>query len=197
MAEEIKSAREIALAKTAKLGEATEEERLRWKYIPEGERLASKCLDEGRDLTVELSRYEEKAKNYLFEGAESVLLVNISLPKSELAKSKNERAMAGLMSLKNDKAAVEAVFGEMRHIFDHYTEQGKQQREQTYESLKAEFKVKLKQAVEQQLGSMASLEVNVESLPQFKEEWRRTLAQLDSQYINLLEEYKQELKGIN
>lgn len=197
MAKEIKSAREIALAKTAKLGEATEEERLRWKYIPEGERLASKCLDEGRDLTVELSRYEEKAKNYLFEGAESVLLVNISLPKNELAKSKNERAMAGLMSLKNDKAAVEAVFGEMRHIFDHYAEQGKQQREQTYESLKAEFKVKLEQAVKQQLGSMASLEVNVESLPQFKEEWRRTLAQLDSQYINLLEEYKQELKGIN
>lgn len=197
MAEEIKSAREIALAKTAKLGEATEEERLRWKYIPEGERLASKCLDEGRDLTVELSRYEEKAKNYLLKGAESVLLVNISLPKNELAKSKNERAMAGLMSLKNDKAAVEAVFGEMRHIFDHYAEQGKQQREQTYESLKAEFKVKLEQAVKQQLGSMTSLEVNVESLPQFKEEWRRTLAQLDSQYINLLEEYKQELKGIN
>jgi hypothetical protein len=196
MADEIKSAREIALAKTAKLGGATEEERLRWKYIPEGERLASRCLSKGHDLTVELSRYEERARNYLMKGAEFVLLSNIGLPKNELAKSKNERAMTGLMSLKSDKSAVEMVFDNIRHIFDHYTEQGEQQREQAYESLKAEFKLKLNQAIEQQLGSVAGLEVNVESLSQFQEEWRRTLAQLDSQYINLLEECKQELKGI-
>jgi hypothetical protein len=196
MADEIKSAREIALAKTTKLGEATEEERLRWKYIPEGERLANKCLNKGHDLTVEFSRYEERTKKYLIKGAEPILLANIGLPKSELAKSRNERAMAGLKSLKIDRLAVEAVYAKIKYIFDHYTDQGEQQREQTYESLKAEFKDKLDQAIEQQLGAVAGLEVNVESLPQFQEEWRRTLAQLDSEYTNILEEYKQELKAI-
>ncbi len=44
MSEEIKSAREIALEKVARLGQATEEESLRWRYVPEGETLAAKYL---------------------------------------------------------------------------------------------------------------------------------------------------------
>ena len=196
MADEIRSAREIAREKIAGLGEVTEEERLRWKYVPEGEVLANKCLDKGCDLTDELKRYEEKAKTYLKEGAESILLASIGLPQNGQSKSRNKRAMDGLKSIKNDKAAVEEVLNNIRHIFDHYTGQGEQQREQTYESLKAEFKVKLQQAVEQQLGSVAGLEINVENLPQFKEEWRRASAQMDMQYISLLEEYKKELKAI-
>lgn len=51
--------------------------------------------------------------------------------------------------------------------------------------------------MEQQIGSAEGLEISVESLPQFQEEWQRTLAQLDSQYIGLLDEYKQGLKSIN
>lgn len=44
MDDEIKSAREIAMAKLAALGEATEEERLAWKYRPEGEKLAARYI---------------------------------------------------------------------------------------------------------------------------------------------------------
>jgi hypothetical protein len=196
MADDIKSARDIALEKIAGLGKVTEEERLRWKYTPEGERLASKCLNEGIDLAVELGRYEKKARAYLAEGAESVLLASIGLPKNEAARGKNERAMDALKSFKSNKAAVAEVFDDIKRIFDHYTGQGEQKREQTYESLKAEFKARLQKVVEQQLGSVAGMDINVEKLPQFQEEWRRTQAQLDAQYIGLLEEYKQELKGI-
>ncbi len=39
---DIKSAREIAMEKVEKLGEATEEERLKWKHIPKGEELATR-----------------------------------------------------------------------------------------------------------------------------------------------------------
>ena len=194
---EIKSAREIALEKIAKLSQATEEERLRWKYVPEGEKLAVEYLSEGLDLVAQLARYEEKAKKHVINGAETVLLINISLPKNDPAKSKNKRAMDALMSLKNDKAAVMKVYNKIRHVFNNYTKQGEQHRKQAYESLKAEFQTRLKQAVEQQIGSAEGLEISVESLPQFQEEWQRTLVQLDSQYIGLLDEYKQELNSIN
>ncbi len=193
---EIKSAREIAQEKTAGLGEATEEERLRWRYIPEGEKLAVKYLNEGLDLAVELSRYGEKAKKYVIKGAEAVLLANISLPKNDLAKSKNKKAMDGLINLKSDKTSLMKVYGNIRHVFNHYTEQGEQQRKQAYESLKAEFRSRLQQAVKQQTGSVGGLEISVENLPQFQDEWQQTLTQLDSQYIQLLDEYKQELKDI-
>jgi len=193
---EIKSAREIAQEKTAGLGEATEEERLRWKYMPEGEKLAVKYLNEGLDLAAELSRYREKAKKYVMKGAETVLLVNISLPNNDLAKSKNKKARDGQKKNKGDKASLMKVNDNIRQVFNHYTEQGEQQRKQAYESLKAEFSSRLQQAVEQQIGSVGELEISVENLPQFQDEWQRTLAQLDSQYIQLLDEYKQELKGI-
>jgi hypothetical protein len=196
MDDEIKSAREIAREKIDGLGEVTEEERLRWKYVPEGETLANKYINKAIDLTEELKRYEEKAKTYVKEGAESVLLASIGLPQNEQSEKRNKRAMDGLKDIKNDKAAVEDALSNIRNIFDHYTGQGKQQREQAYESLKAEYKIKLQQAVEQQLGSVAGLEINVENLSQFQEEWRQTSAQMDMQYINLLEEYKREIKAI-
>jgi len=46
----IKSAREIAMEKVEKLGEATEEERMEWKFIPQGESLAGKYL--GKDCNL-------------------------------------------------------------------------------------------------------------------------------------------------
>jgi hypothetical protein len=196
MDDEIKSAREIAREKIDGLGEVTEEERLRWKYVPEGEMLANKYINKAIDLTEELKRYEEKAKIYLKEGAESVLLASIGLPQNEQSEERNKRAMDGLKDIKSDKAAVDDALSNIRNIFDHYTGRGQQQREQAYESLKAEYKIKLQQAVEQQLGSVAGLEINVENLSQFQEEWRQTSAQMDMQYINLLDEYKKEIKAI-
>ncbi|MFC1930749.1 hypothetical protein ACFLXJ_00875 [Chloroflexota bacterium] len=50
MSEEIKSALEIALEKIEELGELTEEERLQWKYVPEGEKLAARYLKQNLNL---------------------------------------------------------------------------------------------------------------------------------------------------
>ena len=41
---DIKSAREIAMEKIDAMGEPTETERLEWKYLPEGEKLAARYL---------------------------------------------------------------------------------------------------------------------------------------------------------
>jgi hypothetical protein len=58
---DIKSAREIAMEKIDKLGEPTEEERLQWKYSPEGEKLAARYLKNGVDLVSELNKYDKAA----------------------------------------------------------------------------------------------------------------------------------------
>ena len=193
---DIKSAREIAMEKIEKLGKATDEERLKWKYVPEGERLAARYLEQDCNLVVELSQYEETARRYIIEGAGNILIRNINLPKDDLAKRNNRRVMDGLKNLKNDKVAVENVYSQMRRIFNHYVEQGEQQRGQAYESLKAEFEAKVQQAVQQQLGSLMRIKIDIERQPQFQEEWRKVQTQLDSQYLHLLDEYKQELSGI-
>ncbi len=102
--------------------------------------------------------------------------------------------MDGIKIIKKDKTAVENIFSQIRRLFSHYSEQGEQQRRQAYQQVKASFEVKLQQALQQQMGSsVAGLKIDVEKQPQFQEEWHKLLNQLDSQYIKLLEEYKQEL----
>jgi hypothetical protein len=196
MGEEIKSALEIAMEKVAKLGEVTEEERLRWKHVPEGEKLAARYLKQNLNLLSELGKFEEETKKYVIEGAQDVLIRNIDLPRTDFLRKKNKRVMEAIKLLKNDKVSVENVFSKLRRIFDHYMEQGEQQRKQAYESLKVEVESRIQQAVKQQMGPMASMKIDVESQPQFQEEWRRMLAQLDMQYTSILNEYKQELAAI-
>ena len=193
---DIKSAREIAMEKIERLGKATDEERLRWKYVPEGEKLAARYLKQDCNLVFELSQYEETVRRYIIEGAGDILIRNINIPKDDLAQKYNKRVMDGFKNLKNDKVAVENVYSKMRRIFNHYVEQGEQQRKQAYESLKAEFEVKMQQAVQQQLGTSMGVRIDVEKQPQFQEEWRKVQIQLGSQYLKLLDEYKLELSGV-
>jgi hypothetical protein len=192
----IKSAIEIAMEKTEKLDKATEEERLRWKYVPEGEKLAAQYLKEDCNLVGEMSKYEGNIAKYVREGASDILIRNISLPKNDAVKNNNRRAMDGLKNLKSDKVGVENVFSQIRHIFNHFVGQGEQQRKQAYESLKTKYEYNIRQAIQQEMGSMTGINIDVESHPQFQEEWLKTQAQLDAQYIKHLDEYKQELKSI-
>ena len=185
---DIKSAHEIAQEKIAAIGEVTEEERLRWKYIPQGEKLAAEYLEGKLNLVEELSKQEKKAQTYIKKGAEKALLANIGLPKDEQIKNRNEKTMGALMQIKENKKEVGAVFEKISHILSHYDGQGEQQRQQAYQSLKYELGSKLQQAVEQQMGKGAGLGINVESLPQFKEEWQRVLAHLDAGYLKMLDE---------
>jgi len=194
---DIKSASEIAMEKAEGLGKATDEERLKWEYVPEGERLAARYLKQDCNLVAELSQYEEKIKKYVIQGVADILIRNINLPKNNLAKRTNKKAMDGLKIVKSDKASVENVYSKIRRIFEHYVGQGEQQKKQAYESLKAEFEARIKQAIQQQLGSFMGIRIDVERQPQFQEEWRKLLIQLDSQYVMLLDEYKQELSAIS
>jgi len=193
---DIKSAREIAMEKVAELGEVTEEERLRWKYVPEGEKLAARYMKQNINLATEMGKYDEKVASYIKEGASEILIRNINLPQNDSIRKNNKKAMEGLKTLKKDKIGVENIFSRIRNILTHYAEQGEQQRRQAYEQLKSDFSAKVQQAMQQQLGTTAGLKIDIERQPQFQEEWRKLLAQLDSQYINLLNEYKQELSAI-
>ena len=194
---EIKSAFEKAMERVEKLGKASEQDTLRWKYHPEGEKLGARFLKDEVHLIPELGKCEEKARPYVIEGVLPVLIRNIDLPRNEQAKRGTKTAMEGIKTLKSDKGAVENVYSKMRRIFNHYENEGEQQRRQALESFKRDFQAKLQQALQQQFGAGARLRANaVETHPQFQEEWRHVLIQLDSQYLKLLDEFKVELNRI-
>jgi hypothetical protein len=194
---EIKSAAEIAREKLAQIGEPTEEERLKWKYGPEGEKLAALYLKENINIINEVKKFDEKARKIIVNGINDILLRNISLPRNEAARRTNKKAMDGIKGLKNDKVAVENVFSHLRHVLDHYNQEGAQQKKQAYEALKAEFDTKVQQAIRQKTGVNARVNIDIEKQPQFQEEWQRVQAQMEAQYLNLLDDYKKELAAIN
>ncbi|MCD6453336.1 MAG: hypothetical protein J7K77_03525 [Dehalococcoidales bacterium] len=194
--DEIKSARQIAMEKLEGLGEVSNDERLKWKYTPEGKKLAARYIRGGKNLASELSQYDQNAQSYVREGVAQVLISNITLPNSDLAKRTNKRAMDGLRVLKNNQASIGNVYGKLNQLFSHYLGQGEQQRQQAYQSLKTKFESQLRQALQQQLGTLGELPLDVGKLPQFQAEWKHHQTQLDSQYLNLLNEYKGELSTI-
>jgi len=194
---DIKSAREIAMEKINRIGEPTEEERLEWKYIPEGEKLAARYLKQEAQLQPELAKYDKKSAPYVIRGVTSVLIKNIILPGNEIAQKTNKLAMDGIKVVKTDKSRTEAILNQMRQIFAHYSGQGEQQRKQAYASLKQDFQAKVEEALRHQMGAQAAgMRIDIEKQPQFLEEWRKIKVQLDSQYIQILEELKQQLTDL-
>ena len=193
---DVKSAYEIAMEKIKDIEPATLEERLKWKFVPKGEELAGKYMKDDVNLMAELSKYNDEERKYVAQGISAILIRNIDLPKNDAAKKNNRKAMDGIKLIKKDKTAVENVFSKIRYIFNYYAEQGEAQKKEAYEQVKEQFAMKLQQAVQQQVGTNATIDVKVEQLPQFQEEWRKTVARLDAQYIQHLTEYKHALLGV-
>jgi len=188
--EEIKSAYEIAMEKVEKLGEVTADDRLRWKFVPEGEKMALRFLNEEANLVAELAKYDEKAREHVIAGAQQILLGRIDLVRSDAVKRINKKAIEGLKLLKKDTIAVENIFSQMRSLFNVELELGEKQRQQAYESLKAKFEERLKKMGPQAAKMQGAVE------EQFRQELRQVLAQIDVQYINQLDVCKKELEAI-
>jgi len=195
---EIKSAREIAMEKINAMGEPTEAERLEWKYLPEGEKLAARYLRGDAQLLNELAKFDKKAAPFIMKGVYSILIKNVNLPANVAAQKTNKVAMEGIKTVKTDKTRVNAILKQMEQIFSHYLSTGEQQRNQAYEQLKDDFSIKVQQALQQQMGARAAnMHIDVEKQPQFLEEWRKIKAQLDSQYVQVFNELKSQLEMTN
>jgi len=174
--DEMKSAFERAMERAESLGKASEEDLRRWKYLPEGEKLAARYLRDECNLTAEIGKYDEDMRQLVSEGAQGILVKNIDLPRNEPAKKINRKVMEVLKELKRDKVSLENVYTKLRRIFNHYEQEGEQQRKQAYEAVKRDVEAKMRQALQQQLGTSAPARIDVESQPQFQcggSRWRR------------------------
>ncbi|MCL2615710.1 MAG: hypothetical protein FWD30_02805 [Dehalococcoidia bacterium] len=199
MSDDIKSARDIAFEKIAALDSATPDDRLKWKFTPEGEQLAIKYFKDGEDLTIVIAAYPAEAQPFVKSGAEKVLLDNIHLPYNDVVSARNKKAFDAMLYIKQDKAATTKTLEQIKHILGHYADQGEVQRKEAHALLKQQFEAKIKQAVKAQGGAAdeeTDLGINVTTMPQFQEELRRTITQMDNQYLSLLDEYKRELRNI-
>ena len=193
----IKSAFEKAMERAESLGEPTSEEKLRFKFIPEGERLGAAYLRSEIDLKEALEDCSPEARPYLAKGICEVLIHNLRLGRTETEQKSNELALEGLRLVKTEKHSVEEVASVIRNICNTFLLYHKEGLHQTYQETKVRFQQRAREALKQYTGVDSNLNVNVESMPEFQQEWARVASEFNSRYQAPLEEQKTLLLEIS
>ncbi|RKX61772.1 MAG: hypothetical protein DRP34_05245 [Thermodesulfobacteriota bacterium] len=198
MAEEIKSALEIALEKAERIGKASKEELELYQLKEEAQRLSAKFLRN------ELSDFENKFNEFLqnktsqqkriiYQSVIDVFLKNIVLPKSEYQLEDGKKALEGLKIIFKRVPELSKVYQQIEKLLkEYYTH-----RETLYDELLKRFNTgveALEHALSDQLGT--EVKINVEEHPQFKEEWNKIKEKLDEEYGKQLEYLKNLFRKI-
>ncbi len=190
---EIKSAFEIAMERINKMGEATEEDKLKWKYEPVGQQLAMKFVKGEADLSEELESVDPKGLVYVRKAIQEVLGGLVVLPVKDVVPKQLDKALEGLVIIKEDKATANQIASQIRQLMEQYVTNGAAQRKQASEMLKQTFSQKLRSAASQMSKSIDTDSLDVEALPQYREQLAELNGKINEQYQMYLTDFKNQL----
>jgi hypothetical protein len=188
---EIKSALELALEKAEKYGRASQEEMNLAQYRDQGSRLAVQYLKGEGDLKADLKSLPPPAQAAARQAVKEVLLRNLGLPRGNTVDPRQDRALEGLLLVADQPKAMAQLQTEMEQILQTFL----QVRNNAMQQLKSRFAAgvgQVQKALEAQFRQKVNLEV--ENLPQFQEEWRRFQGQLLEQFGPMLENLKERMR---
>jgi hypothetical protein len=190
---EMKSAWEKAMEKVEKMGKPTEEELKKMEYIPAGNTLAARYLNEDDfNLDGELSKYKGSgARPYVIQGITEIFVRNIALPHDEREQTLLKKAMNGMKMVSDNKKLLDTVFDRINNLMNYY----EQARQQAFQQFKKTFEMKIQEnaAMLQQQAARSGVSLEMQVQTQFQEEWRKVGGDLDAQYNRALDEQKQQL----
>jgi hypothetical protein len=188
---EIKSALELALEKAEKYGRASQEEMDLAQYRDQGRRLAVQYLKGEGDLEADLKSLPPPAQAAARLASKEVFLRNLGLPRGNTVDPRQDRAMEGLLLVADQPKAMAQLQAEMEQILQTFL----QVRNNALQQLKSRFATgvgQVQKAIEAQYRQKVNLEV--EHLPQFQEEWRRFQGQIQEQITPMLENLKERMR---
>jgi hypothetical protein len=188
---EIKSALELALEKAEQYGRASREEMELAQYQEQGRKLAVQFLKGEGDLEADLKSLPPQVQPAARMAIKEVFLRNLGLPRENEVDPRQERAMQGLLLVAGNSknmAQLQAELGQILQQFLHFRSNALQQ-------LKGRFAAgvgQMQQAMEAKYRQ--PMNVDVERLPQFQEEWLRFKGQLQQQFEPVLAALKEKMR---
>ncbi len=190
----MKSAFERAMERAEQFEEPGEQQRLEWELLPMGRRLAGSFLKRQGSPFSTIEQESPERRSYLVKGMLGALVSNLQLPKTENVQYTNTRVIEGLERLLTDRTASKDLLQRTKYVTDQYRQFGLPQREQAYAQLKAQMDLQVADIMSRQGGQKAdALQANVETMPEFQQQWLAVSAQIDQQYEQHLEQFKKEL----
>lgn len=191
----IKTAYERAMERIKDLEAPTKENRLEWKGVPAGNKLAAEYLKGEGDLASAVQKTEAELRPYVLRGILEVLTANVQLPRTDAVQKTTDRALEGIRTALRGKPQVKEIIGRAQYVSEQFRTFGNQQRQQVYDQLKQQFTAQVQQALRRK-GVAADANINVETTPEFQQEWRRVRLQLDQQYDQHLDDFRKEIKSL-
>lgn len=188
---EIKSALELALEKAEQYGRASREEMELAQYQEQGRRLAVQFLKGEGDLEADLKGLPPQIQPAARMAIKEVFLRNLGLPRENAVDPRQDRAVEGLLRVaENPKAmaTLQTELGQILQQFLHFRSNALQQ-------LKARFAASVGQMQQNMEAKYRQpMNVDVERIPQFQEEWLRFKGQLQQQFEPVLANLKEKMR---
>ena len=187
---EIKSALELALEKAEQYGRASAEEMAATQYQEQGRQLAVQYFKGEGDLVADLKNLPPQAQAAARLAIKEVFLRNIGLPREDTVDPRQDRALEGLVLVAGDPKNMARLQTELEQLLQQYV----QVRGNALQQLKGRFAAgagQMQRNMEAQYGQKVKLDV--ENLPQFQEEWRRFMGQLQDQIDPMLTGLKEKM----
>jgi hypothetical protein len=188
---DIKSALELALEKAEHYGKASAEEMAAAQSQEQGSQLAVQYLRGEGDLAADLKKLPPQAQPAAKSAVKEVFLRNIGLPRENTIDLRQDRALEGLVLVAENPKDMARLQTELEQILQQFL----QIRQNAMQQLKGRFAggvEQMQRAMEAQYRQRVNLDA--EHLPQFQEEWRRFLGQLNDQFEPMLEGLKDRMR---
>lgn len=188
---DIKSALELALEKAEQYGRASKEEMELAQYQEQGCQLAVQFLKGEGDLAADLKRLPPQTQPAARLAIKEVFLRNLALPRENAVDPRQDRALEGLLLAADNRKAMAHLQTEMEQILQQFLHF----RSNALQQLKARFAAgvgQMQQAMEAKYRQ--PMNVDVERLPQFQEEWLRFKGQLQQQFEPVMANLKEKMR---
>jgi hypothetical protein len=187
---EIKSALELALEKAERYGKASKEEMAAAQHQEQGRQLAVQFLKGEGDLAADLKQLPPEVQPEARKAIKEVFLRNIGLPREDTIDPRLQLAVDGLALVADNPKAMARLLADLDQVLQQYM----QIRSNAQKQLKARFGAGIDQMQRQMEAQMRQkVRLEVEHLPQFQEEWRKFLGQLQDQFEPALEQLKERM----
>jgi hypothetical protein len=179
------------MEKAEQYGRASAEEMAAAQYQEQGRQLAVQYLRGEGDLAKDLKNIPGEAQAAARLAIKEVFLRNIGLPRENSVDPRQDRALEGLVLVADNPKNMAHLQTELEQLMQQFL----QVRSNALQQLKGRFAAgagQMQRTMEAQYGQ--KVRVEAENLPQFQEEWRRFLGQLQDQIEPMLEGLKEKMR---
>ncbi len=180
----------MVMERAARMAEQAKDTNTDESVVREGMRLAAEYLKNPQgSLSDRITGIDQTKRPQVVKGIADILLRNIVLPRDEMLLETGQKALAAIGELLGGTAG--DICNELNQILAQYTQHKEQMKQQLEDAIRGQLKQKL---MEQGAEISDEISINPAMHPQYAEELAKMETNLNTQYMEALDERKELIR---